>query len=219
MIKYNITKITKENLNYPQILKEINSSPKQLYIIGNTELLRKKSVAIVGTRNCTKYGANTAEKLAYNLSNQNIIIVSGLARGIDKYAHIGALKAGGKTIAVVAHGLDMIYPSENRELAKNILYTGGTIISEYKVGTKPLKENFPARNRIISGISVATIIVEAEEKSGSLITANFALEQGRSLYAVPGSIYSKSSIGTNRLIKNGAGVILEDYNLDGIDYI
>lgn len=201
------------------MLTEIKSKPKQLYVLGNIDLLKRKSVSIVGARNCTEYGAKTAKKLAYNLSKQNIIIVSGLAKGIDTHAHIGALEAQGKTIAVVANGLDMIYPKENRNLAKKILYTGGAIISEYEIGTKPLKENFPARNRIISGISVATIVVEAEEKSGSLITANFALEQGRSIYAVPGNIYSKYSKGSNELIKNGAGIILDDFNLDGIDYI
>ncbi len=172
-------------------------------------MLRRKCISIVGCRDCTKYGAEITKKLSYNLAKQNIVIVSGLARGIDTMAHIGALKACGKTIAIVAHGLDMIYPDSNRELAKQIISSGGAIISEFPIGTKALKENFPMRNRIISGISKGTIIVEAKEKSGSLITANFALEQGRELYAVPGSIFSDNSRGTNELIKNGAEVILD----------
>lgn len=189
---------------YPNLLKEIKCNPKELYIIGNVELLRRKCMAIVGCRNCSKYGEEVSKKLACNIAKQNIVVVSGLAKGIDTYAHVGTLQANGKTIAVVAHGLDMIYPEENQNLAKEIILKGGAIISEYPIGTKPLKENFPMRNRIISGLSIGTIVVEAREKSGSLITANFALEQGRNLYAVPGSIFSSNSEGTNELIKNGA---------------
>ncbi len=130
-----------------------------------------------------------------------------LQSGIDTYAHLGTLEAKGRTIAVLANGLDMIYPNENRELAKKIIKMGGTLVSEYLTGEKPKKQNFPARNRIISGLSESTIVVEAKKNSGSLITANFALEQGRNLYAVPGNIYSKNSQGTNELIKQGAEVI------------
>ena len=191
------------------MLSQIKGKPKQIYILGNTEILNRKSVAIVGCRDYSNYGKEVAEKLAYNLSKQNIIIVSGLAKGIDTFAHLGAIKAKGKTIAVVAHGLDMIYPKENIDLAKQIIKTGGAIISEYPIGTKPERENFPKRNRIISGISEATIVVEAREKSGSLITANFALEQGRNLYAVPGDVFSINSKGTNKLISNGAEVITD----------
>lgn len=150
------------------------------------------------------------------MAKQNIVIVSGLAKGIDTYAHIGTLQANGKTVAVVAHGLDRIYPEENRQLAKKIISSGGAIISEYPIGTKPEKKNFPMRNRIISGISRATIIVEAKAESGSLITANFALEQGKSLYAVPGNISSINSKGTNELIKNGAEVIT---NISGVEVV
>ncbi len=185
IIKYNIKEIKSTELQFPYLLTQINECPQNLYVIGNAELLRRNSVSIVGSRDCTNYGAKIAEKLSYNLAKQNIIIISGLAKGIDTFAHIGCLKAGGKTIAVMAHGLDMIYPTENRELAKNIVLNGGAIVSEYPIGVKPLAENFPKRNRIISGLSQGTVIVEAKEKSGALITANFALEQGKRLFAIP----------------------------------
>lgn len=201
-------------MDYPYLLSEIKDRPKKLYVLGNIEILKRKSIAIVGCRDCSNYGKEIAGKIAYNLAKKNIIIISGLARGIDTYAHIGTLNAKGKTIAVVAHGLDMIYPKENYNLAKMIVRSGGAIVSEQPIGIKPIPENFPKRNRIISGLSTGTIVVEAREKSGSLITANFALEQGRNLYAVPGSIFSINSIGTNNLIKNGAEVITNctDFN-------
>lgn len=175
-------------------------------------------MAIVGCRECSNYGKEISEKIAYNLARKNIIIVSGLARGIDTYAHIGTLKAKGKTIAVVAHGLDMIYPKENYNLARLILKCGGAIVSEHPIGVKPIPENFPRRNRIISGLSIGTIVVEAKERSGSLITANYALEQGRSLYAVPGSIFWENSIGTNKLIQSGAEVITNYLDLDNFNF-
>ncbi len=212
-IKYNIQEIKDTNLEYPYLLSEIKDKPKTLYVVGNAKLLHRKSIAIVGSRDCTNYGAKVSEKLAYNLSKQNIIIVSGLARGIDTYAHIGCLKAGGKTIAVVAHGLDMIYPKDNRDLAIKIVSSGGAIISEYPVGEKPLAWHFPERNRIISGISQGIVVVEAKEKSGALITANLSLEYGRRVFAVPGNIFSENSKGTNKLIKIGAEVITEDLNI------
>ena len=213
-IKYNIQEINETDMDYPYLLSEIKDRPKKLYVLGNIEILKRKSIAIVGCRDCSNYGKEIAGKIAYNLAKKNIIIVSGLARGIDTYAHIGTLNAKGKTIAVVAHGLDMIYPKENYNLAKMIVRSGGVIVSEQPIGIKPIPENFPKRNRIISGLSTGTIVVEAREKSGSLITANFALEQGRNLYAVPGSIFSINSIGTNNLIKNGAEVITNctDFN-------
>ena len=210
----NIQEIKETDMDYPYLLSEIKDRPKKLYVLGNIEILKRKSIAIVGCRDCSNYGKEIAGKIAYNLAKKNIIIVSGLARGIDTYAHIGTLNAKGKTIAVVAHGLDMIYPKENYNLAKMIVRSGGVIVSEQPIGIKPIPENFPKRNRIISGLSTGTIVVEAREKSGSLITANFALEQGRNLYAVPGSIFSINSIGTNNLIKNGAEVITNctDFN-------
>ena len=202
-----IQEIKLNELAYPYLLSQINNPPKILYVLGNVEILREKSIAIVGCRECSKYGEKVATELAYNLGKNNIITVSGLAKGIDSYCHIGSIKAKARTIAVVAHGLDMIYPKEHRDLAINILQHGGAIVSEYKVGEKPKKENFPARNRIISGLAKSTVIVEAKKHSGALITANFALEQNREVFAVPGNIYSKNSEGTNELIKAGANLV------------
>ena len=202
-----IEEITINNLQYPFWLSQIISAPNKIYVLGNKEILREKCIAVVGSRECSKYGAKVCKDLSYNLAKRNIITVSGLAKGIDGYCHKGTICAKGRTIAVVAHGLDMIYPKENRELAKKIIEYGGAIVSEYEVGTPALKQNFPARNRIISGLSEATVIIEAEKRSGSLITANFALEQGREVFAVPGNIYSNNSIGTNELIKQGANVL------------
>lgn len=210
--------------DYPQILKEIYDPPISLYIKGNKKILNNKNIGIVGCRECTDYGKKAAKYFAYNLAKENINIVSGLAKGIDSYAHLGSLSTYrenqncgetnsdcgkqkndcGKTIAVVGNGLDIVYPKENIELAKEIIKSGGAIISEYPCGTKPDKMNFPARNRIISGISSGIIVVEAKEKSGTLITVDFALEQGRDVFVVPGNINSINSVGTNDLIKQGA---------------
>ena len=219
---------------YPQLLKEIYDPPVSLYIKGNKEILNSKNIGIVGCRECTDYGKNAAKYFAYNLSKKNINIVSGLAKGVDSYAHIGCLSTDkenkncgktnndcgkrnadceklkcdcGKTIAVVGNGLDMLYPKENIELANEIIKSGGSIISEYPCGTKPDKMNFPARNRIVSGISSGIIVVEAKEKSGTLITVDFALEQGRDVFVVPGNINSINSVGTNDLIKQGAKLV------------
>ena len=206
-MKYNISKITNQSIEFPNLLLQIDNSPKEIYILGNKEILREKSIAIVGSRDCSKYGTKVAKEVAYNLSKKGIIIVSGLARGIDTAAHQGVIKAKGRTIAVLANGLDSIYPKENKELAIEILKNGGAIISEYPIGTEPLKENFPKRNRIISGLCESAIVVEAKEHSGALITANYAIEQGRNVYAIPGNIYSAYSKGTNELIKNGAEIL------------
>lgn len=203
----NIEEIKLGELAYPYLLSQIHNPPKKLFVLGNKEILREKSIAIVGCRECSEYGRIVSKKLAYNLGMKNIITVSGLARGIDTYAHIGTIEAKARTIAVVAHGLDMIYPKENRELAKKILEFGGAIISEYEIGQKPKKMHFPLRNRIISGLAKSTVVIEAKERSGSLITADFALEQGREVFAVPGNIYSENSIGTNRLISQGANIL------------
>ena len=211
--------ITEEK--YPEILKEIYDPPISLYIKGNTEILNSNSIAIVGCRDTTEYGKKAAKYFSYNLSKKGVNIVSGLARGIDSYAHIGNVCAQdekrkeedklkisiqqdniqyGKTIAVVGNGLDIVYPKENKYLFDKIIETGGAIISEYPLGTKPDKMNFPARNRIVSGISKGIIVIEAKEKSGTLITVDFALEQGRDVYVVPGNINSINSVGTNDLI-------------------
>lgn len=199
-----IQEISLGKIEYPYLLSQINNPPKKLYVLGNKEILREKCIAIVGCRECSEYGKKVSEELAYNLGMQNIITVSGLAKGIDSYCHIGTIKAKARTIAVVAHGLDMVYPKENRQLAREILKYGGAIVSEYERGMKPEKWHFPERNRIISGLSRATVVIEAKIKSGSLITANYALEQGREVYAVPGNIYKKEAEGTNDLIKQGA---------------
>lgn len=187
----------------------IYNRPKKIYALGNIKNLNKRSVTIVGTRDCSKYGKEIATKLAYNKAKEGKVVVSGLARGIDTYAHIGALKANGRTIAVLAHGLNQIYPRENRRLAIEILKNNGTIITEYPINEPIKRENFVKRNRIVSGLSEETIVVEAKEKSGALITADLALEQGRDVYAVPGDITSPNSIGTNKLIQEGAQIIID----------
>lgn len=209
-IKYmkenNIKIININEREYPQALKKIYDPPISLYVKGNIEKLNNKNIGIVGCRECTTYGKKSAEYFSYNLSKQNINIVSGLAKGIDSYAHLGSLNTG-NTIAVLGNGLDMIYPKENLELANEIIKRGGTIISEYPCGTKTDKMKFPARNRIISGISSGIIVIEAKEKSGTLITVDFALEQGKDVFVVPGNINSINSVGTNDLIKQGARLV------------
>lgn len=224
--------------SYPQALKQIYDAPVSLYIRGNKEILNGKNIGIVGCRECTDYGKKAAKYFAYNLSKEKSVnIVSGLAKGVDSYAHWGSVGANiecestkncgkkqescgkinddcgklkndcGKTIAILGNGLNMIYPKENIELANEIIRSGGAIISEYPCGTKPDKMNFPARNRIISGLSKGIIVIEAKEKSGTLITVDFALEQGRDVFVVPGNINSINSVGTNDLIKQGAKMV------------
>ncbi len=212
MINNNIEIITIKDKNYPDKLKVIYDPPIVLYIKGNKSILNKKAMAIIGCRECTKYGENIAKNLAYNLSFNNINVISGLAKGIDSYAHKGCLMSSGKTIAVVGCGLDRVYPIENEYLFNDIIDKGGAIISEYIVGTKPVAKNFPRRNRIISGLSDSVIVVEAKKKSGTLITVDFALEQGKNIYAIPGNIDNPNAYGTNDLIKQGAKIItnLED---------
>lgn len=185
MNKNEIELITIEDKKYPEKLKNIYDSPIALYIKGNKEILNDKSIAIVGSRNCSKYGALCAKEFADKLSKNNIIIVSGLARGIDTYSHTGTLKKESAAIAVVGSGLDIIYPSENRKLLEEIIKYNGVIVSEYIVGVKPQKEHFPARNRIISGISDGVLVIEASSRSGTFITVDFAIEQGKEVYAVP----------------------------------
>lgn len=193
--------------NYPKILKQIYDPPISLYVIGNDKILNENNIAIIGCRECTKYGEKQAKVFSYKLAKENINIVSGLAKGVDSYAHIGTLYANGKTIAVLGNGLDTIYPKENVDLAKQIIKNKGCIVSEYPLGTKPEKQNFPQRNRIISGISKGVLVIEAKEQSGTLITVDFALEQGRDVFVLPGNIDSISSTGTNRLIQEGAKLV------------
>ena len=192
---------------YPPLLKEIHQPPIVLYIKGTFPKL--PCIAVVGSRKTSDYGRRIAFSIGKFLSENGISTVSGLAYGIDSAAHRGAIKGNGKTIAVLGSGVDLIYPKGNTGLAEKIVETGGAIVSEFPLGTKPSKENFPRRNRIISGLSHAVIVVEAGEKSGALITADFAAEQGRTVFAVPGNIDSSLSRGTNRLIKEGAIPLLE----------
>ena len=207
MEKNNIKMINIMDDEYPEKLKNIYDKPIVLFTKGNTELLKNISVAMVGCRDCTNYGKKIAQKLAYDLAKENICIVSGLAKGIDKFSHIGALEAKGKTIAVIGNGLDYVYPFENKDLYERIIKNNGLIVTEYIIGTKPEKLNFPARNRIISALSNAVVVVEAKVKSGSLITAEFGLEYGKEILAVPGNIDNLNSQGTNLLIKDGACVV------------
>jgi DNA processing protein len=175
-------------------------------------ILNNKSIGMVGSRDATDYGKNVARDISKKMADEGYNVISGLARGIDKYSHLGALDSKvGKTIAVLGTGIDdkSVYPLENKRIYERILEEGGTIISEYPIGTKPNSYNFPARNRIISGLSDKILIVEAGIKSGSLITADFALEQGKDIWAVPGNIYSKNSEGTNRLISEGANIFID----------
>lgn len=205
--KLNIDIITCFDEIYPKILKEIYSPPLVLYARGNIELLKNKNLlSIVGTRKYSEYGKSVVKNLVTQISKQNITVVSGLAIGIDALAHIEALKGRGSTIAILGSAIDRVYPSSNFNLAKQI-EENGLILSELPIGTKFAKENFPKRNRIIAGISRATLIIEAGEKSGALITANFAINENRDVLAIPGSIFNKNSIGTNNLIKQGAKII------------
>ncbi len=214
--KNNIKAYTKDDAEYPFNLKNIYDPPPVLYVKGELSENDVNSLAIVGSRKATEYGLKTAYQLAKEVAESGLTVVSGMALGIDSAAHRGALKAGGRTIAVFACGLNNVYPSSGLNLAREIL-KNGAIVSEYPIGFKALPSNFPARNRIISGLSKGALIVEANKKSGSLITADFALEQGRDVFAVPGNINSPNSKGTNELIKNGAKLIdsvegiLEEY--------
>lgn len=198
---------------YPKSLREIYDSPVVLYAKGDVKLLKAKSIAIIGSRKCTEYGRKVSNELGYNIANDGICVVSGMAKGIDSWAHIGALNGKGKTIAVVGNGLDIIYPKENERLFNMIIENGGLIISEFVIGTEPNRKNFPQRNRIISGLAECVIVVEATERSGSLITVDFAIEQGKDVFAVPGNITNSTSKGTNNLIAEGAKILTDFKNI------
>lgn len=204
--------------DYPAALKEIHDPPLVLYIRGTLDKADRHGLAIVGTRHASHYGASVADRLAYGLAKAGFTIISGLARGIDTVAHQSAIKAGGRTLAVLGSAIDQLYPPENAELAERIS-TQGAVISEYTMGRPPDRQTFPYRNRIVAGMSLGTILVEAGEKSGAVITAHTALEQGRQVYAVPGRIDSPGSRGCHALIKQGAKLvetiddIVDDLNL------
>ena len=198
-----VTLLTPDDAAYPERLKEIYDPPAVLWVRGNVELLRRPGIAVVGTRQPSPYGAGMAELLSRELAQRRLVILSGMARGVDTAAHKGALEAGGKTVAVWGTGIDVIYPKENKRLAEQIVESGA-IVSEYPMGTFPAPQNFPIRNRILSGISIGVLVIEAAEYSGTRITARLANDQGRDVYAVPGNVTNKNAWGPNTLIKQGA---------------
>ena len=207
LARHGIKALTWEDEAYPRRLRELDQSPPVLYLRGELLPEDEWTVAVVGTRRISQYGRQVAEELGIFLAQHGITLVSGLAKGVDAVAHQAALKAGGRTLAVMAHGLDQVYPAEHRSLAAQIIEKGA-LISDYGLGVPPDSTNFPPRNRIISGLSIATIVVEAGYTSGALITAEFAVDQGREVFAVPGNIYAAQSRGTNRLIQKGAHPLL-----------
>ena len=198
--------VTLADKNYPSLLLEIADPPTILYIKGRIELLSSASIAVVGSRNATNQGVNHARQFSSSLSRLGLTIVSGLASGIDAAAHQGALDAAGSTIAVIGTGIDLVYPAKNKALAHQIA-NSGCIVSEYPLGTSGIASNFPRRNRIISGLSLGVLVIEAAAQSGSLITARMASEQGREVFAIPGSIHSPLAKGCHQLIKQGAKLV------------
>ncbi len=206
-----IKKVTIEDANYPEELKKISSAPKILYYRGVLPQPNEKCLAIVGTRRYSPYGQQVALKMAGELADAGLTIVSGLAPGIDTFSHRAVVEKRKRTIAVLGTGLDekSIYPQTNLDLSRKIIENGGCLISEYPEGTPGSKFSFPRRNRIISGLSLAVLVIEAKEKSGSLITADYAVKQNKKLFAVPGQIYSANSAGPHKLIKNGAKLITD----------
>jgi DNA processing protein len=213
-IKRGIHILTLMDEKYPKRLREINQAPPVIYTRGEVTAEDEWGVAIVGTRRITAYGQQVTEEIASMLARHGITVISGLARGVDAAAHQAALAAGGRTIGVLGSGVDRIYPPEHRRLAER-MFEKGAIVSDYAPGTGPDAANFPPRNRIISGLSRAVVVVEAGEDSGALITANFAAEQGREVFAVPGNINAPQSQGTNRLIRDGARPLLDPQELIG----
>ncbi len=191
---------------YPELLAQIPACPLLLYVNGNVDALSLPSLAIVGSRNPTHGGLRNSFEFSRHLSQQGFSIVSGLAEGIDTGAHRGALDAGGTTVAFLGHGIDRVYPASNRDLAHSIA-TGGALVTEYALGTRPLRRHFPERNRLISGISLGTLVIEAARQSGSLITARLAAEQGREVFALPGSIHNPLARGCHKLIRDGAKLV------------
>ncbi len=204
----NAAAVTLAMNGYPPLLRDISDAPPLLYVRGEIIEADRGAVAIVGTRTATRYGIDVSYKLARELAQEGVTVISGLAQGIDAAAHRGALDGGGRTIAVLGNGIDSVYPSQNRDLAAQIAVRGA-LVTEFPIGAKPEAHHFPRRNRVISGMSLGVLIVEAPEKSGALITASAALEQGRDVFAVPGDILRPSSAGANRLIQDGAKLIMD----------
>lgn len=212
--------ITLQDKNYPHLLKEIYDPPEKLYFLGELKTKEKYPLAVVGTRKVSSYGKQITRSLVKTLAQAGLTIISGLALGVDGLAHQAALDVGGRTIAVLGSGLNVIYPSAHKRLFQKIVECNGVIISEYSSNARPSKWTFPARNRIVAGMSLGVLVIEAPKKSGALITARFALEQGREVFAVPGSVYNENSAGCHYLIKMGAKPvtkpedILEAFNLE-----
>ncbi|HLM93576.1 MAG TPA: DNA-processing protein DprA [Gaiellaceae bacterium] len=198
-----IRTVARHEPGYPPLLSELHDPPATLFVRGDADALPEAAVAVVGARSCSAYGAQVARTLARELASAGLVVVSGLARGVDGEAHRGALDGGGRTVAVLGCGIDRDYPRSHAELARRII-ASGAVVSEYPPGVEPAPWRFPARNRIIAGLSLATVVVEARERSGALITADFALELGRDVFGVPGEITSGLSAGTNDLLRQGA---------------
>src|SRR6202051_1464703 len=199
-----VSVVCMDDSTYPAQLKQIYDPPLDLYVRGNVETISQPGIAVVGTRHPTPYGLGMAERLACDLASRGLVIFSGLARGVDAAAHRGAINAKGKTVAVFGTGVDIIYPKENTRLTEQLVTLGGALISEFPMNTFAAPQNFPIRNRIISGISFGVLVVEAAEYSGTRITSRCALEQNRAVFAVPGNVTNKNSRGPNTLIKQGA---------------
>lgn len=210
--EWGIRWISRNHPDFPEQLKEIYDAPLGLFCRGNIEWMQQKSLSVVGARNCTSYGRKILSMLLPDIIQQQYIIVSGLAKGIDTEAHQLTIKEGGRTIAVIGSGIDIVYPAENKELQQTI-GRQHLLLSEYPPGTTPLKQHFPMRNRLIAGLSMGTLVVEAKYRSGSLITANLALNEGREVFAVPGSLLNPLSEGTNDLIKHGAKCVLSSKDI------
>jgi len=207
-----ITALSFESPAYPEMLREIEDAPLILYMKGNIIPQDRYAISVVGSRKLTEYGASVADNFAGNLASMGFTIISGMARGVDSLSHRAALKAGGRTIAVLGSGVDVTYPPENKALMEKIIESG-SVISEFPPGTLPDKENFPRRNRIISGLSLGVLVVEATSDSGALITARYATDQGREVFAIPGNITSANSEGTNKLIQNGARLVRHAHDI------
>ena len=211
--KSGVRALTRISGNYPARLEHIPDPPPTLYVMGSSDLDFDEPLAVVGTRRASYEGKKTASAFCRELAGQGVCIVSGLARGIDTYSHTACLDAGGRTVAVLGNGLGSVYPSENALLAKRIIDSGGSLVSELRLDEAPAKWTFPARNRLIAGLSDAVLVVEGDRKSGSLITAGCALEDGRDVFAVPGSIHAPLSEGPNSLIQSGAYMALSPWDI------
>ena len=211
-----------DNKKYPERLRNIKNPPQELYVLGDETILSNKGIAIIGSRCYTEYGKKYATKFSKELSEQNLTIISGMASGIDSFAHTACLSVGGKTIAVLGSGFNYIYPEENKELFYKIISNGGAVITEFKPNIVPNSKNFPIRNRIVSGLSCGVLVIEAAYRSGTSITAGLAKEQGKKVFCIPSNLDRTKGIGTNNLIKEGANLItctndiLEELNLEKI---